>query len=135
MMLDQVFAIDKGDGVSAWKVMIDGVVLPTEWTNEGAAAAGLEIEQRRKQKENPAREVVKPRCVDCQFFVANYARRSGQCRYNPPTVAPFRGAMTRFWPEVAETDWCGQFKLRNVETQSTSGGNTLSLRPRASCPG
>jgi hypothetical protein len=104
-----------------------------EWSSE-AAAAGLQAEQhKQQQEENPLKamilnEAVKPRCVHCRFFVSNYARASGQCRYNPPVVVPVRGVMARFWPEVAETEWCGKFKWRKRPAANSSEAARKRIR-------
>jgi hypothetical protein len=50
MNTDQVFCLRGADGQPEWKAMLNGEVLPTEWSSKGAALAGLEVERRRKDE-------------------------------------------------------------------------------------
>lgn len=77
---------------------------------------------------------MKPRCMDCAFWQPfDYANaknipkrheRNGECYRFPPQVAlsPLSNqhpimydVATNYRPQVAATDWCGEFKVDTVE--------------------
>ena len=47
--MDKVFTIFHNEQ-QVWKVMLDNIVLPTEWNSKGAAEIGLVVERYRKNK-------------------------------------------------------------------------------------
>jgi len=52
---------------------------------------------------------MKRRCVDCEYYAdREQCAIMGTCRINPP----YNGTGER-WPRVKETDWCGEFRIRN----------------------
>ena len=44
---DQVFRDPSVKDCDAWRAVIGGKLLPTEWNSRGAALAGMEVERRR----------------------------------------------------------------------------------------
>jgi hypothetical protein len=63
-----------------------------------------------------------PSCMKCKFFDTITDMKSGQtrqiCRLKPPAISAMPGMVRpgevqwmqgTFWPQVAASDWCGQF--------------------------
>lgn len=59
-------------------------------------------------------------CKDCEFYKADgstdWSHATGSCHRHPPVFCVEPGAaLTVVWPPVHEDDWCGEFRLREVE--------------------
>jgi len=50
------------------------------------------------------------RCENCEFY-DRLLPNSGMCRRNSPRVVP---GNENVWPSVHRSDWCGEFKPREV---------------------
>ena len=47
MLKDQVFLDPAEKETQAWRVILNGELLPHSWNSKGAALAGLQVERRR----------------------------------------------------------------------------------------
>ena len=69
------------------------------------------------------------RCLYCAFYDAGQAIGSspnddtGACRRYAPrgTVRTAQGVSDYHWPEVQETDWCGEFERFRPEVKEGDG--------------
>jgi hypothetical protein len=63
-----------------------------------------------------------PMCVRCRFYQPSKSFQShGECRACPPQpLGPFYGGYGREgqWPMVQDADWCGEFKIKPLKTNS-----------------
>jgi hypothetical protein len=46
MTMTQVFTIRDGE----WKLLLDGVMVPAEWSSKGAAEAAIPVERERRAR-------------------------------------------------------------------------------------
>ena len=51
------------------------------------------------------------RCENCRFYVG------WECRRYPPTPVAFGDYVGTYFPEVAETQWCGEYQPRPTQGQ------------------
>ena len=85
-----------------------------KWVRDNfEALAARRIRCRRGQAHHERRETMddQPKTETCQtcIYSLRYKNRR-HCHHGPPTG-------DRRWPEVASTDWCGQFRSADEETE------------------
>lgn len=58
-------------------------------------------------------------CEDCRWRYGEYCRRyPPQMTLYPSTMSPpLRYEMGEFYPNVAKTDWCGEFSPKTVKPE------------------
>lgn len=69
-------------------------------------------------------------CGDCRFWRHSSSTPSaeyGECRRNAPQATlHFSGANRTYWPETADSDWCGEFQPKESNPQESV--ETIALR-------
>jgi hypothetical protein len=63
---------------------------------------------------------IRETCRDCRFY-SWFERKGGRCHRYPPTVA---GEI----PQVAEADWCGEFKEQRKDQPNMWEGDVIEER-------
>ncbi len=71
------------------------------------------------------------KCESCRFYKPASPIASGQCRRRSKQVvlATSGGVYDSVWPEVGESDWCGEYEPEQKPAEGPTGPEILFYRP------